>query len=285
LVEINRGQVGVKPLFCVHGAGGNVLNFKAISDRLGSHQPFYGLQAQGVDGRLTLLPSIEAMAEQYVAAIRTVDPVGPYRLAGYSGGGVIALEMAQQLKRAGADVVLLAMIDTLSPLAARTKISSFKKIWLMRQWSLQFAMEWPQRRRLIQQEKVRHTLAMQLLSAGHVLPPELASLHLSSHYMTAQERYQAPMYDGPMVLFRAQQGGTVYLNAGQQLGWERHLRGDIRVAEIPGSHFSILSEPGLSQLVHGLRQELDLADVQSELPSGLCTAADGGSFRGKNVVA
>jgi acyl carrier protein len=71
LVEINRGRAGVKPLFCVHGAAGNVLNFKVIADRLGADQPFYALQAQGVDGRLPLLPTIEAMAAQYVAAIRT----------------------------------------------------------------------------------------------------------------------------------------------------------------------------------------------------------------------
>ena len=285
LVEINRGQAGVKPLFCVHGAAGNVLNFKVIADRLGADQPFYGLQAQGVDGRLPLLPTIEAMAAQYVAAIRTVEPVGPYRLAGYSGGGVIALEMAQQLKQAGAEVVLLAMLDTLAPAAAQVKISPLKKIWLMRHWSLKFAMEWPERRRTTRQEKDNHTLAMQQLSTGDALPPELASARLFSHFVTAQERYQTPVYDGSMVLFRAQQGYTPYLNAGPQLGWQAHLRGTIRVVEIPGSHVSMLSEPGLSQLAQGLQQELARADAVAELPSGLDAPAEGGFFRGKNVAA
>ena len=285
LVEINRGRAGVKPLFCVHGAAGNVLNFKVIADRLGADQPFYGLQAQGVDGRLPLLPTIEAMAAQYVAAVRTVDPVGPYRLAGYSGGGVIALEMAQQLKQAGAEVVLLAMLDTLSPAAAQVRISPLKKIWLMRHWSLKFAMEWPARRRTTQQEKINHRLAMQPLPTGEALPPELASARLFSHFVTAQERYQTPVYDGPMALFRAQQGYTPYLNAGPQLGWQAHLRGDIRVIEIAGSHVSMLSEPGLSQLAEGLQQELARADTPTELPCGLDAPADSGFFRGKNVVA
>jgi acyl transferase domain-containing protein/thioesterase domain-containing protein len=285
LVEINRGRAGVKPLFCVHGAAGNVLNFKVIADRLGADQPFYGLQAQGVDGRLPLLPSIEAMAAQYVAAVRTVDPVGPYRLAGYSGGGVIALEMAQQLKQAGAEVVLLAMLDTLAPAAAQVKISPLKKIWLMRHWSLKFAMELPERRRTAQQEKANHSLAMQQLSTGNALPPELASARLFSHFVTLQERYQTPVFDGPMVLFRAQQGYTPYLNAGPQLGWQAHLRGDIRVVEIPGSHVSMLSEPGLSKLTQGLRQALARADAAIELPSGLDAPANGGFLRGKNVAA
>jgi len=285
LVEISRGRAGVKPLFCIHGAAGNVLNFKAISDRLGADQPFYGLQAQGVDGRLPLLPSIEAMAEQYVAAIRTVDPVGPYRLAGYSGGGVIAIEMAQQLKRTGAEVAMLAMIDTLSPLAARAKVGPLKKIWLMRHWSLKFAMEYPERRRNAQREKVSHTLAMQLLSTGNVLPPELASVYIFGHFITVQAGYQTPVYDGPVVLLRAQHGYTPYLNAGPQLGWQAHLRGNIRVVEIPGTHVSMLLEPGLSVLVHGLRQELIRADAQSELPRGLEAAVEGRPVSAKNVAA
>ncbi len=285
LVEINRGRVGVKPFFCVHGAAGNVLNFKVIADRLGADLPFYGLQAQGVDGRLPLLPTIEAMATQYVAAVRTVDPVGPYRLAGYSGGGVIALEMAQQLKQTGAEVVLLAMLDTLAPAAAKVKISPLKKIWLMRHWSLKFAMEWPERRRTTQQEKDNYKLAMAQLSNGEPLPPELASAHLYSHFVSAQEQYRASAYSGPMVLFRAQQGYTPYLNAGALLGWQAHLRGDIRVVEVPGSHVSMLSEPGLSQLVHGLRQALARADAQTKWPNALEISAGEGLFSVKNMAA
>ena len=78
-------------------------------------------QAQGVDGRLPALTTIEAMATQYVEAIRTVHPNGPYQLAGYSGGGLIAMEMAQQLKKDGAQVSLVAMIDTLAPSAAAAR--------------------------------------------------------------------------------------------------------------------------------------------------------------------
>ncbi|HEY1229340.1 MAG TPA: SDR family oxidoreductase, partial [Ramlibacter sp.] len=147
LVPISRGEAGRRPLFCVHGAGGNVLNFKVISDRLGPQLPFYGLQAQGVDGRLPPLTTVEAMAAQYIEAIRTVDPTGPYRLAGYSGGGVIAYEMAQQLRRAGAQVESILMIDTLAPEAARRRVPLLQKLWLKRHWTLDFALDWPSRRR------------------------------------------------------------------------------------------------------------------------------------------
>lgn len=256
LVRINAGRAGVKPLFCVHGAAGNVLNFKVIADRLGASQPFYGLQAQGVDGRLSPLPSIEAMASRYVAAIREVDPVGPYHLAGYSGGGVIAYEMAQQLRRAGAPVALLAMLDTLAPAAASARLSPLRKLWLMRHWSLGFTLAWPERRRVRRTEQMNHLLALQALARGEPLTPELASARLFSHFVSAQSQYQPQPYAGGLLLLRAEQGYTPYLNAGPQLGWQALVQGAIRVVEIPGSHVSMLTEPGLSQLAGALREHL-----------------------------
>ncbi len=256
LVRINAGRPGVKPLFCVHGAAGNVLNFKVIADRLGASQPFYGLQAQGVDGRLPPLPSIEAMASRYIAAIRAVDPVGPYCLAGYSGGGVIAFEMAQQLQRAGAQVALLAMLDTLAPAAASARLSPLRKLWLMRHWSLGFTLAWPERRRTRRTEHANHLLALQALARGEPLTPELASARLFSHFVAAQSQYQPQPYAGDLLLLRAEQGYTPYLNAGAQLGWQALVGGSIRVVEIPGSHVSMLTEPGLTQLARALREHM-----------------------------
>jgi thioesterase domain-containing protein/NAD(P)-dependent dehydrogenase (short-subunit alcohol dehydrogenase family)/acyl carrier protein len=260
LVRINAGRAGVKPLFCVHGAAGNVLNFKVIADSLGAAQPFYGLQAQGVDGRLSPLPTIEAMASRYVAAIREVDPVGPYHLAGYSGGGVIAFEMAQQLRCAGAPVALLAMLDTLAPAAASARLSPLRKLWLMRHWSLGFTLAWPERRRVRRTEQMNHLLALQALARGEPLTPEQASARLFSHFVSAQSQYQPQPYVDNLLLLRAEQGYTPYLNAGPQLGWQALVRGSIRVVEIPGSHVSMLTEPGLSQLAGALREHLSPQD-------------------------
>jgi acyl transferase domain-containing protein/thioesterase domain-containing protein len=259
LVPICRGRADRRPLFCVHGAGGNVLNFRIISDRLGSDQPFYGLQAQGVDGRLQPLATIEAMAAQYVQAIRAVDPTGPYRLAGYSAGGLIALEMAQQLTRDGAQVALVAMIDTLCPEAARRRVSYLHKLWLMRHWSLQFALEWPGRRRKGKEADAHYAQALERVQRGEQLPPELVDFHLFRNFMAAQERYQLQPYRGPIVLFRATQGDMQYLAAGETLGWGDHVEGGIRVVRVPGSHLSMMSEPGVSRLIEGLRAELGLA--------------------------
>ena len=89
------------PFFCIHGAGGNVLIYRELSENLGSDQPFYGLQSQGLDGSYPPLTRIEDMAALYVKAIRRRQPHGPYLLGGYCGGGLIAFEVAQQLQSAG----------------------------------------------------------------------------------------------------------------------------------------------------------------------------------------
>ena len=102
------------PFFCMHGAGGNVLICRDLSRRLGQDQPFYGLQAQAFDGELAHLVTIEEMAAQYIKEIRRIQPRGPYYLGGYSTGGTIALEMAQQLHALGEETALLALFDTMN---------------------------------------------------------------------------------------------------------------------------------------------------------------------------
>ncbi|MBA2964701.1 MULTISPECIES: type I polyketide synthase [Ramlibacter] len=267
LVPICKGADDRRPLFCVHGAGGNVLNFKVISDRLGPQQPFYGLQAQGVDGRLPPLSTIEDMAAQYVEAIRAVDPTGPYRLAGYSAGGVIAYEMAQQLRRDGARVETILMIDTLSPTAATAKVPLLEKIWLKRHWTLDFALDWPVRRRRGRQMQHSYQLALEKLARGEPLPPELVDFHLFRNFTDAQAQYRPEPYDGEVVLFKAAQAETLYLYAGPTLGWDQHATGPIRVTRIGGSHFTMMAEPGVSEVIEGIRRELARLDGEGDAGS------------------
>ncbi len=268
LVPICRGAPGRRPLFCVHGAGGNVLNFKVISDRLGAQQPFYGLQAQGVDGRLPPLPTIEAMAAQYVEAVRSVDPEGPYRLAGYSGGGVIAWEMAQQLRAAGAQVEAILMIDTLAPDAALRKVPLLDKLWLKRHWTLDFALDWPARRKRAREMQRSYQLALEQLARGEPLPPELVDFHLFRNFTDAQAQYRLQPWDGEVVLFKAKLAETLYLYAGDALGWQHHVARPARVVEIAGSHFTMMAEPGVSELVEAIRGELARLDGTQGLPAG-----------------
>jgi phthiocerol/phenolphthiocerol synthesis type-I polyketide synthase E len=101
------------PFFCIHGAGGNVLIYRDLARRLGPDQPFYGLQALGLDGSCPPLIRIEDMAALYAKEIRKIQPQGPYFLGGYCMGGTVAFEVAQQIQAQGERVALLALFDTM----------------------------------------------------------------------------------------------------------------------------------------------------------------------------
>jgi aryl carrier-like protein len=101
-----------EPFFVVHGAGGNVIFLSTLGRALPDDRPVYGFQAKGVNKDETMDASIEAMAARYVAALRAFKP-GPYLLGGYSGGGMVALEMAHQLKELGEDVSLVVLFDSI----------------------------------------------------------------------------------------------------------------------------------------------------------------------------
>ena len=269
LVMICRGKPGRKPLFLVHGAGGNVLIFKILSDQLGPDQPVYGLQAQGVDGRLPVQTSIEAMAAQYVEAVRSVDPDGPYRLGGFSGGGVIAFEMAQQLTAAGARIALLGMIDTLSPTAARRPLSWYMRLRLS--WSLKFGKnrkDPAELRRMGLREAVLTARVREKLAHGEPLTPELVEFHLWNNYIEVQDRYHPQLYAGPVVLFRAAECLGHYLAAGKRLGWEDFVQGEIRVTTVDGNHLAVMIMPGVAKVVEGFRRELALLDEAKEVQLG-----------------
>ena len=110
------------PIFMVPGVGGNVLIFAQLARLLGPDQPFYGLQARGLDGKEAPFISVPEMARHFVNEIQQLRPQGPYVIAGACTGGLIAYEIAQQLKAQGKGVTLLLM-DTWHPSSYRKQPS------------------------------------------------------------------------------------------------------------------------------------------------------------------
>ncbi len=103
---------GTKPaLFSPHASGGHVWCYKELVQHLGQDQPFFGVQARQPESGLVYHTQVEAMASDYVEAIQSVQPHGPYLLAGWSMGGVIAFEMARQFQAQGEEIAMLALMD------------------------------------------------------------------------------------------------------------------------------------------------------------------------------
>src|SRR5262249_28693274 len=110
-----RPQGGLKPLFCIHPAGGLCWCYIGLVQHLPADCPVYGVQDRIYSQREKMPATVAEMAADYIAQIRRVQPTGPYSLAGWSFGGIVAYEMATRLQEIGEEVTFLALVDSDHP--------------------------------------------------------------------------------------------------------------------------------------------------------------------------
>jgi thioesterase domain-containing protein/acyl carrier protein len=258
------------PFFCVHGVGGNVLNYRSLASRLGNDQPFYGLQARGLDGREAPLETIGEMAATYTAEIRKVQRRGPYLIGGASFGGVVAFEMAQQLLAAGETTRLVALFDT-DPVnygssqgtegetAAEQSFSDRMRVHLsvLLRGPGRLAYLGKKIRRLWRRTLYR---SWQLTAAlyrkvSRPLPAALQNVQQANY--RALRGYVPRHYPGGVVLFRAT-GEPEEFTREKERGW-RSLAAAVEVIDVPGDHLTMVDEPHAATLAAELREALDRA--------------------------
>jgi thioesterase domain-containing protein len=264
LVPIQRH--GRRPrLFCVHGAGGNVLNLSSIARHLGSDQPFVGLQAQGTDGIRKPLASVDAMATEYIKQVRGTQPHGPYYLSGYCGGGIIAFEMARMLRDAGEQVALLTLIDCYRP-------GSVQFGPRLRRWTRKTVAGGLKYLRTAMPAKIRrdwHAESTWLKVALYRLrraavPYELRDAWLTRAFLRAAARYQPGVYRGRLTLLRAIEMDPVLLAVGPDMGWAGLASEGVRTFDIPGTHHTIMDEPNVGVLASTLKHCLEIAEADAD---------------------
>ncbi len=233
------------PIFCFHPIGGNVLEYYPLADYLGQDRPIYGLQCQGLDGKQPLLNSIEEMASHYVKEILTVQPHGPYLLIGYSFGGLLVYEAAQQLSKLDKRVDFLAIVDCNAPNLQKVRPSFLKsiQIHLSYLWHLENhkKIQYIKDRIDYHFNNVDYREFLLRTLPKNVLP-STEILQLIDNNFQADQEYTATPYIGNLTLFRCQmQLLDYYLSP--DLGWGDLVTGNLEVYNVPGSHYSILREP------------------------------------------
>jgi thioesterase domain-containing protein/acyl carrier protein len=249
------------PFFCVHGGFGGVLFYGQLARCLGTEQPLYGLQAQGLDGGPIEHTSIEAMATYYIEELRSVQPRGPYFLGGYSFGGFVTFEMAQQLRAAGEQVALVVLFDTYNRgrhdslaeriklhLRARERSSPGEKLrCLMRRARDEL------RDILVKSHKYAQNLvhrSRQLNGAQASTEPRgLRVVQLANRRSLAAYKLRA--YPGHITFFRAETPDEAHGYA-PDCGWLRFAKGGIEIHEVPGEHQTIFAQPNVSVLAEKL---------------------------------
>jgi thioesterase domain-containing protein len=157
---------------------------------LGDSQTFYGFQAQGVDGKLPPLNSIEKMAELYYNYLRQTQPSGPYLLAGYSGGGLIAHKIAQMLHYDEEYVGLLVLLDTDYPSMLKRHSTLKEHLRLMYHFGV-VAYTWPRLKRRTCRALSRFQ-RWQQQAQSEVIPYELRKEVIYESFQTACERLRSP---------------------------------------------------------------------------------------------
>jgi thioesterase domain-containing protein len=251
------------PLFMVHGVGGNVLGFYSLAKCLEEDQPVYGIQAQALLPDQEAQLRLEDMAAQYVKDMRAVCPDGPYHLLGFSFGGLVAYEIAQQLEAAGLPVGLVGMLDTRQPLWMRgvpamgslaTRMYLRMRLLYLRTYRRKGRLRYLWRRLGERMQRASYIYAANK-GLGKVAS---AARNVREINYVAGISYRVLPYRGRVTLFKAE-SDPLEQPLPEDLDWGRFACGGLTIKHLPGDHGRILYEPGLSalatELTNGLRAE------------------------------
>ena len=257
------------PFFCMHPHGGNVLIYRELSRHLGSDQPFYGLQSQGLDGGRAPLTRVEDMAALYVKQIRKVQSHGPYLLGGYCMGGTIAFEVAQQFQAEGERVALLALFDTINgskfPQPSIWETSYYNCQRLMFHVANVLSLDLAEKVKFIR-EKIkslrgripvwRSTLLDKLRKNPRTVSSESRALaQIWQGNLSASLNYVPKPYPGVIMDFRPLKQYRGYDKP--ELKWDRLAQGGQEIVVLPVNAPGMLAEPFVKHLAAALRRSID----------------------------
>jgi amino acid adenylation domain-containing protein len=246
------------PLFCIHAAGGNVLFYAHLARHLGPEQPFYALQARGLDGKGDPLTTIEEMAACYINEIKTVQRQGPYYLGGFCSGAYVALEIANQLRQEGREVGLLAVFATDGHWKRLRSAKDGIRYHLrnLRQLSFKRRTEYLLSRVAYRANRIAGTLAEAISRtyslAGASMPVRLRSFQVEQVIRGAADAYSPPPYSGKVIYFQPYEDR--FRDA--KPFWCDLVGADLEIRTVPGNGETIFHEPNVQELTHSLKTYL-----------------------------
>lgn len=268
LVQLHPDMSGARtPFFIVAGMFGNVLNLRQLALLVGQGRPVWGLQARGLIGNAAPHTSMEEAAADYIVEMRSVQSEGPYYLGGFSGGGLIAYEIAQQLHAAGQEVSVLALLDT--PLPVRPSLTrpdkALIKLHELRRTGPRYLLDWARARLEWELSKRRGDTGA---------PQDDASFNnaaVEAAFRQAAGAYRPQRWTGPVTLLRPKldrhwkvTGGNwvsaarEYVYADNQ--WTPYAP-NIEVIEVPGDHDGMVLVPNVGVLAGHLNALMTAADL------------------------
>jgi amino acid adenylation domain-containing protein len=233
--------------------------YRALAQNLGEGFESYGVIVMADERleialRTNVAPELDlpSLLKEYLAAIRAVQPHGPYHLAGVSFGGLLAYELARHLRAAGEEVGLLALLDPILPSAVQKD--------RMRQFHQFMKAEgvWNLSARVAKKLLRKESGASEASESKSDPTTQLAELRNEAYEkLTTKWDRTAQPYGGDAVLFRATDVSVFRgFSIAHDLGWGRLVRGKLAIHELPGTHLGILQAPIVEQLGEIMRSHL-----------------------------
>jgi len=237
------------PLFWIHGDSSNAV----LPALLGADRPLFALEHQAHDGRPARYTEVETIAAHYLDEIRTVQPRGPYLLGGYSFGGVIAFEMAQQLSRQREEVPLLFLLDPSGNGFMRgAESGNHSTVWNI--------VAGPVRKLIDAKSRFLHALTMMQCKArvvtGRPLPPALRSDYIIDIYRKALRSHVPQPYPGRVTIYK-----TVSMQYSGPRDWQRLVTGPLTMYNCDGTHEALMTEPYVRDWAVKLKEAVTQADT------------------------
>jgi acyl transferase domain-containing protein/thioesterase domain-containing protein/acyl carrier protein len=250
------------PLFLIHDVGGSVLRYEHLARHFPDDQAIYAIESRGLSG-LHADYSVEAMATHYIQQIRERQPHGPYYVAGHSFGGLVTYEIARQLAAQNEPMGLVGLLDTFqrnlteedcqhqTAPQASGKLPFFKRLatdlraLVLGRDRIGYLQE---RKTYIQAWAIKtlYRTAYKLTTRyGWKMPGFLNDVKEAN--WIAADYFTPGSYDGTVVLFRCQNRIKTDPPDSSRL-WQRLVKGEVVILDVPGDHNSMLKEPGVRVL-------------------------------------
>ena len=268
LVLLKPGEK-MPPFFIAGGLVGSVVELSEVAGRIRTSHPVYGIQAKGLDGSRPPDKNVEDMAQTYLEAITSLQPRGPYALAGYSFGGLPMLEVAHRLLKRGELISLLVFIDTYP----------HPRHWPLRSWMGVLArrtrhhastlMAMPLAEAIPRALHLCSGFLIHLLRRIGVSPGRLRSANnnmplalqqVREAAIIAWARYHPNFYAGKLIFFKAEITATTGLPNDVVKIWGK-LAQEIEVHTVPGEHLAM----------HTTHADILAAKLSASLEKAFCS--------------
>ena len=241
-----------RPIFMVHPPGGIVMCYRELAAHVEPRQPLIAIRSRGLHGHEPLPNSIEEAARDYIGAIRSFQPTGPYRLGGWSLGGLFALEMATQLLASGVAVEQLLLLDTAIPDGAAQLVPSEELVSAGREYGVNLSLRELNDLHPDEQLPLLWQHAKSLGVLREETPPEVVMQVLQDlkslfhHHMELATRYQVRPYAGEITLIRPREVPFEH-PVSPDRGW-RFVAQSVKVRYVSGHHHSMVQMPHVIEL-------------------------------------